>query len=161
MEAQEYLEKMKNTQNLLLDYINDEENNLEKLENLYYILKNIENMHQLTSTIHLITSIIDYHHRSNNFFEKISKIILFLKDVIKKHYSNSEIFCFFKNNNKIIVFLSEENIIKLDEFDSIGMVSFANSGQLIELNSIPKKRPLLSDTPSEYVDMEKNMLKSL
>ena len=157
MKVQEYLEKMKNTQNLLLDYIDAEENIQKKFENLIIILKNIENKHQLTSTIHLITSIIDYHYRSNNFFEKIFKIILFLKDAIKKNYSNSEIFWFFKNNEKIIVFLSEEKIINLDEFESIGISLYAEKGRFIDLKSIPKERPLLSNTPSEYVDIPQNI----
>ncbi|KAK8897751.1 hypothetical protein M9Y10_015716 [Tritrichomonas musculus] len=122
MYVQEYLAKMKELQNLLLDYIDDEVNDQNKFQNLISFIKSqkiISNKHQLTELIHLIASIIDYHYRTINFYENIFNIILFIKEELKHYYTNYEIFNFFKNNKRVILFLSEENIINLEELEQI------------------------------------------
>ena len=57
---------------------------------------------------------IDYHFRTISFFEKIFKVILILKDHIKKHFTNIEIFDFFQNT-RILLFLSQEKILNFDK----------------------------------------------
>ena len=119
MEVRHYLGKMNEIQNTFLKYIDDENDSQEEIQKLIKILKDFQvlsNKHMLTSTIHFIASIIDYHYRTNSFFKKIFQIILFLKDEIKKNYSNFEIFNFFKNNKKVLLFLSQEKILIFDQF---------------------------------------------
>ena len=115
---QEYLNRMIEVQYLLLEYIDDDSNDKEKFNELIQLFndqKIFENKHQLRSVIHLLASIIDFHYRTNFFYNKIFNIILFLKDELLKNYSNFEIYYFFKNNQRIILFLSEEKIITLDK----------------------------------------------
>lgn len=72
-------------------------------------------MHELDSTLRLILNIANNHHRSNDFFSKIEKIILIFKNEIKQSYSNLDIFNNFKSNKRILLFLIEEKIMKMDK----------------------------------------------
>ena len=117
MNAHEYLKKMSDVHNLLLDYIDEEVNEQEKLNNFLKFFnshKIVEDKHLITSTIHLLSSIINYHHRATNFFNKIFNIILFLKNEFPQNYSDFEIFEFFKRNKRVILFLIKEKIINLN-----------------------------------------------
>ena len=69
----------------------------------------------MTSLFHLITKISNNHYRFPYFFEKIQKILLDLKDSIIKNYTNYEIFHIFKSNKRLLLFLIEEKILKIDE----------------------------------------------
>ena len=55
------------------------------------------------------------HHRSSDFFTKIEKIILYFEAQIQQFYSNHQIFNLFKRNKRILLFLIERNLLKLDE----------------------------------------------
>ena len=117
MEVKEYLDKMMEVQNLFLTFLDDEninQNNLIVLINYIDDQRIRQDKHHLTSFLHLFSSIVDYHHRTINFYDKSFQIILFLKDDLKRNYSNLEIFNFFRNNCRIILFLIEEKIIYVD-----------------------------------------------
>lgn len=119
MEVQEYIDKMILIQTILLKYLDDEDNDQEELKFLLKLFNDQKifcNKHLLRSVIRLLSTVIDYHHRLSNFFDKIFKIILSLKDELKRNFSNIEIYNFFKYNTKIILFLSEEKIIFFDKF---------------------------------------------
>ena len=62
----------------------------------------------------MITRIANYHYRSSNFYDKIIKIILIFKDAIKNMFSNTEIFQIFQSNKRLLLFLFEENLLKLN-----------------------------------------------
>ncbi|KAK8839044.1 hypothetical protein M9Y10_032510 [Tritrichomonas musculus] len=154
-----YLEKMNEIQNILLQYIDEEDNTQEKYQNFVKLFTNhkiFENKHLLTSVIHLLASIIDYHYRKINFFDKIFKIILFLKDEIKKNYSNLEIFNFFKSNKKVILFLSQEKIIT---FDKLIVSKLCNDDGISETNMYfyPEIKGFLDDNCDLPIDNTDNI----
>ena len=117
MDVQNYLNKMNEIRNILLEYIDEEADDQGKFQNLIDIFKTNKiqgNKHLLASTIHLLSSIIDNHYRKIYFFNKIFNIILFFKEELAKYFTNFEIYDFFRNNKRVILFFIEEKIINLD-----------------------------------------------
>ena len=118
MEVQEYLTIMNRIQNILLEYLDNEDgiqDNFNKFIKLLTHHKIQDDKHKLAAVLYLISVIINYHYRTTNFFDKIFNIILFLKPYIQKNYTNREIFNFF-SNKKVLLFLIKEKLISCDKF---------------------------------------------
>ncbi|KAK8835835.1 hypothetical protein M9Y10_040383 [Tritrichomonas musculus] len=111
----EFIDKMKNFQELILKFINSEN----KEQSVFYLnqFKELSDSHQIRKDkeelkilLRLIVSVSVIVHRPPNFFPKIEQLLkLFLKD-IKKYYSNAEIFQIFKLNKRVLLFLYAEEI---------------------------------------------------
>ena len=109
--------KMRSIQDLILEYLDNEEENNQNFSDLVALLthqENITDVKDLKPILFLISKITKNHHRSSFFFEKIKKIINFLKNPIKQLFSNSDIFNIFKKNRRILLLLIELEIIKVD-----------------------------------------------
>ncbi|KAK8880721.1 hypothetical protein M9Y10_003408 [Tritrichomonas musculus] len=118
MNAQNYLGKMQSIQNILLQYIEDSEKSEENYQNLIQLLddhKIREDKHSLKSLLYLISKISDNHYRGKDFFSKIEQILRKFKDDIVKYFTSLEIFNIFKSNRRVLLFLIEQQIIKIDE----------------------------------------------
>ena len=118
MSSQEYLDMMKEIQENILNFLEEEARTDENLLLIEDKLNNSiisDNHYILLSLLHLISKIGNNHYRFPNFFSKIEKILLIFKEDIKKHFSNSEIFNIFKSNKRILLFLIEQQIIVIDE----------------------------------------------
>ncbi|KAK8875970.1 hypothetical protein M9Y10_006151 [Tritrichomonas musculus] len=127
MEIQEYLNHMKEIQQSLLKYIEEDKNDEENFHNLSKIFheqKIRHHRHKLKSLFHLIVQISNNHRRPPGFFDKISMVLLKFRNKINKHFSNFEIFNIFKSNKRIILLLFEENILKMDESIALSMTHF-------------------------------------
>ena len=77
-EIANYLDKMKEVQKAVLDYIENGSNSEEDLENLnkFFDEKNLRNnKHELKATLRLRAQISNDHHRSPIFLTKIQKIV--------------------------------------------------------------------------------------
>ncbi|KAK8849272.1 hypothetical protein M9Y10_018640 [Tritrichomonas musculus] len=118
MDIQEYIEKLRNIQQSILTFIENEDNNEENYENFNNNLEeqNIKNdQEDLKIFLHMIAKISNNHHRSINFFMKIEKILDTLKTDIQSNFTNSEIFEIFRGNKRILLFLIEEKIVNIDK----------------------------------------------
>ena len=118
MGIQEYLTKMSSIQKLILSYIEYEASSLKPVANLMEIfnnLKALKDKHELKSVLHMLSNIADNHHRGPCFFERIEKIINFLKLDMKSNFSNFSIFNIFKSNKRILWFLIKEEIITVNK----------------------------------------------
>lgn len=73
-----------------------------------------ENLEEFRLFIRLLMIISNYHYRYSGFFKKIEQIILHFKNLIKQNYSNYEIYRLFCSNRRIVLFLIEQKIIKMD-----------------------------------------------
>lgn len=118
MNLQQYLDEMKTIQCNILDFIDDEINKEENFQNIQIIFED-ENfcctLNKLKLVLRMIANISNDHHRELDFFDKIEKIIILLKENIKKYLSNSDIFNIFKINKKILLFIIEEKMIIIDD----------------------------------------------
>lgn len=114
----EFFERMKNVQENIIELIESEEDIEESHENFKKIINDaniFEDSTKFKLVLRIISSITKNHHREENFFAKIQKIIVLMKDKIKQTFSNMEIFDIFKNQKKVILFLIKEEIIIIDE----------------------------------------------
>ncbi|KAK8834293.1 hypothetical protein M9Y10_033172 [Tritrichomonas musculus] len=115
MTLPEYLDKKKNIQKDILDYL--DEGNEESYNNLIKLLDELkfdENKNELKSILQLINAISANHHRSTDFFDKIEKILSNYKSIIKQTLSNAEVFNIFCRNKRILLFLLQEDLITVD-----------------------------------------------
>ena len=101
----EYLNKMKTVHNLILEYLDNEEDNT-KFGELVNLL-NFQNPQSCTIELNSVL----HHHRNPLFFDKIKKIIFHFKKEIIQTFSNIEIYNIFKNNKLILLFLIDEAIM--------------------------------------------------
>lgn len=119
MDEYAYLEKMNAIQNILLEYIDDEEKDQTKFRRLLELFQSQkiqEDKHLLTSVLHLLATIANYHYRTHDFYNKVFKLIQYLKDSITKYYSNHEIYNFFRINKRVVLFLFEEKMMIMDDY---------------------------------------------
>ncbi|KAK8835741.1 hypothetical protein M9Y10_040560 [Tritrichomonas musculus] len=118
MSIKQFLDELKEIHKNLLEYLDNES---EMEVNFQILTKNFDNynirkdQHILKSLLRLLLNIANNHHRHPTFFNKIEKIILIFKDQIEQSFSNIEIYNIFKENKRILLFLIEEKILKLDE----------------------------------------------
>lgn len=105
-------------ENLVLQFLNNENNCEENYQNLIQFLNDLDiknNHHELSLFLHLIEKIAKRYYHTKDFFAKIDKIIaIFLKE-IKKYFSNMEIFNIFKGSKRILLFLIENKILILNK----------------------------------------------
>ena len=105
---------MKETQQKIIDFIEDDEEIEEKLQNLRFFIDDLEikkNIHKFRSFLYLVANISNNYHRSKDFFSKIAKIILILKNLITQKLTNSEIFK--RIINELFYFFMKKKSLKL------------------------------------------------
>lgn len=157
MDLNEYLEKMRGIQKELLEYLDNEENIEETFINLINIFdsqKIKENRHELKSILRLILKITKNHYRYPNFFSKIEKIINFLKDEIKKKFSNFEIFMIFKTSKRILLYLLKENIMSIDTNISAIMMNEKYKKANYHFYFFSEMKPFLDSKLREEIEKE-------
>ena len=119
MNSEGYLDAMKDIQENILNFLDEEDNSEENfiiLESKFNDKKIKDHSYELLSLLHLISKIGNNHHRFPNFFSKLEQILLIFKEDIKKYFPNSEIFNIFKSNKRILLFLIEQQLIIIDEY---------------------------------------------
>ena len=128
MNGQQYLNMMKELQQAFLNILDDERDSqdysrIKEIINDESILKN---QYIMKPILKLILKISNNYYRTFNFFPKIEKILLIFKDQILQIFSNDELFDFFKNNKRILLFLINESFLTLDSsiFDKINDEKF-------------------------------------
>ena len=117
----EYLEKMKQIQEFLLEYSDEEDNEQIKYQKIIQILasSNIrKDKNDLKSFLIMMSNIIENRYQSNKFCQKIFDIISYIKNDIINFFSNIEKYNIFKRNPKIIVYFIEEKMIINDKLIS-------------------------------------------
>ena len=114
---QEYLNKIKEIQKSLLDFLESENDVEENFQNLIFHLVEHDirsSRQEMKIFLYLISKIVKNHNRESNFFEKIKKTLQYLKDDIKSNLSNYEIFKIFKSNKIILLFCIQNEILNFN-----------------------------------------------
>lgn len=119
MNIQNNIENKKIIQNKILEYIEDVNNDnnngsFDKLKQIFDDQKISENVEEFEEFLRLIANISCNYQRNPEFFNKIEAIILLFKKDIRDHFSNAYIYKIFEKNQRIILFLINENIMVLD-----------------------------------------------
>lgn len=118
MEIQRYIDKLKNFQGLLIDFIDSSENAEEEnkiLANIFKDFNLLNNKEDMLEICGILSAIAKYHHRSSYFHDKIQNIILYLKKYLISNFTNFDIYFIFKDNKLILLILLTNQIIQIDE----------------------------------------------
>ena len=98
----------------------EEESNIEEnYENFIQVLNDqqvLNDHHEFKELLYLINDIANNRKRTNNFYNKIERILERMKNKILKTFKKTEIFELFKDNKRLLLFLIEEKIITIDEY---------------------------------------------
>ena len=156
MNISEYLNRKGEIQRKLLEFI-DQQDDIEL--NFHNLISDLEedkihtNVGELKLFLHLINQISINHHREPNFFDKIFRILTYLKEYIKKSFTNKEIFNIFKNNKRTLLFLITEKIITIDE-NIFQMISHGKYSKMRYYDYfLPEMDSFLKNNPSFYQNL--------
>lgn len=75
MNTQIFLDKMKDIQANILEFINDNESDYEKIVKIFDDQIIRENQHELKTVLHLLVKICNNYRRTPSFFLKIDQIL--------------------------------------------------------------------------------------
>ena len=120
-EIKKYVAGKKEIYNILLKLLEDSESNETDFQNFIEIINNQQNeeiREKFTHFFQLITNIANNHHREESFFQTIFQIINHFQLIIKKTFSNIDIYNLFKSNKLILLYLFEKEIIVIDDIIS-------------------------------------------
>ena len=111
---QDYFQKMKSIQELLLEFLENEDSQEANFQNLIKKIDDLkikESKYDLKILLHMISKIANYH----KYLSKIEQILKAIAKEIKQSFSNLDIFNIFKDDKLILLFLLNEKIIIPDK----------------------------------------------
>lgn len=118
MDYQEYINQKKELYSNVIQFFEcekeDADTSFEDLINIIISQKIQGNYNELKLFLKLIIDICCNHSRSNDLLNKFEKIIRYLKENIKKNFTNSELYELTKINNLILLYFIQEKIIHID-----------------------------------------------
>lgn len=117
-EIHNYLEKKKQLQKKLLDFVEIDGDNQKEFQLLLQICKeqNIPgDRNEFLAFLYLLCVISINHYRNSKFLKNIEQILFNFRDDISKSFTYYEIFHIFKYSKRIIFFLIQNEMIILDK----------------------------------------------
>lgn len=161
MSFEQLTKELKEIQESLLIFLEDESDGEEKYQDFLKVLRTSQitkSRQEIQLLLKLINQIGVNHRRNCNFIKKIEQVLEYLEDDIRKYFSNPEIFKIFEYNKRILLFLFELEIIIIDEC----IVSLITSDRYEQLNYseyfLPEISPFLT---KKFIDKYKNQNKIL
>lgn len=117
MEFKEFLDKMRDIQALILEYLDDEDGKASYNDLVQKIddTKIRENKEELVIFFNLIVQISGNRRRSPGFFDKIIHILQYFKNDYRNIFTNMEIFNIFKKNKRVLLYFIDEKILNIDD----------------------------------------------
>lgn len=167
MAAQACLNMLREIQNHFLEYIDkdDDEKNLQILSKAIDDNKIRENRSLLKMLMLLIYQIGTFYPHGNNFFNKITQVILIIKDDIIKTFSPGELINLLSPNSRLILILFDEKIVTVDEqiaenlssryfvFEKKPFISQEEYNSVLEEEPNIDEKRHLGENDSEYADL--------
>ncbi|KAK8835619.1 hypothetical protein M9Y10_042332 [Tritrichomonas musculus] len=125
----EYIEKKKKNQESIVSFIDSDKGIMHKdniiFQNLIQQLNDEQirrDQQEMLSFLYIISSISKHHHRNAFFFSKIEYLLREYKKEICHFFTSEKLFRIFGSNKRILLFLIEENFLKLDQSISDTMI---------------------------------------
>ena len=141
------IDKMQEVQKELLKYLDEENDEVFSFNNLMIIIeknKIKENAHEFKLFLRLLINISNYHKSGPGFFNKVERILNFLKEDIKSAFTSNIIFNFSKTNRKILLFFIKEKIVIIDEHMAKDLVD-NSSDEYYRYYFYPEIKPFIND----------------
>ena len=162
MSSEKFVEKMKNIQSILLEFLEDESDADDKYENFVDLVsthKIINDHYEFKALLQLTSIIGNDYHRIPNFISKVERVLRHFKQDLQKYFSNSEIFQIFKVNKRMLLFLLEEKMMIIDEY----IFSIITSSEYVEKNYCeyfqPEIKPFVTEENIEKYGSKNKSLK--
>ena len=114
----EYVEKKRENYESFLQFLENEDSTDDDFQSIIKIFETQEfgeNIEEFEQFLQLLKNIANEHQRNKNFINKIMEILQHFKNQIKQTFSNFKIFKIFKSNQLILLFLFDNEVIKMDE----------------------------------------------
>lgn len=150
MSSQEFIDKMKKIQESLLEFIDSQdciEDKFQKLKIIFDNQKIRDNTNNLKLFFRILIDITNNHIRKANFYHKIELILIYFKKDIITNYSNCEIFNIFKKNKRVLLFLINECVLKIDHFVFQNMTDEKYIDYKYHLYLMPEIKSYLDENP--------------
>lgn len=115
--AEEYIQRKKELQKNLLAYLTVSEDAEENYQNFIKVIndqKIYEKKYEFIEFLHLFSNICNNHNQSPTFWTKVEKIFGEIKNSLETFSINNTIFNIFSKNKKILLYLINQKIIKID-----------------------------------------------
>ena len=165
MSIEKYIEKIKNIEEILLEFLDTEANTEEYFLNLTKIIdknKICSDKHELALFLHIISKLSKNRHRYHNFISNLEKFLRYYSNDIQKKLTNSEIFKIFKGSKRILLFLFEEKIITLDKYIIQQLISYKFRKAKYPQYFSPEIKPFMNeDWFPKYKQNENEWIKEL
>lgn len=118
MEIEAYIKEAKELYSSISNFLNSEDDFKEEFSTLTKTIENqeiIKSREKFTKFLQLLYCIGDNHQRTANLFNKLCIIFQYLNDIGQFPISDQEIFEIYKRNKRLLLFLFENNFLKLSE----------------------------------------------
>lgn len=83
--------------------------------NIFKNLKKESKKDRMREILYIISKIANHHHRSPDFFNKIEYLLKFFQNDIKQTLSNSQLLKIFSDNQRILLFLFNDQFLEKDK----------------------------------------------
>lgn len=148
-----YIDEKKEYYDQILRFI-DDENDYDTLTNFLEKIDFTVSKYEFKLFFDLIISIANNHKRHPNFFNNISKIILYFKEHIKRTFTNFEVFDIFKSNKLILLFLFDNEIISVDKRIYIELIRIKESNGIGYCDFFfPEIKKYLEEDNNNFIDI--------
>ena len=114
-----YIDIMRNIQDEILKAFDPKKDSESLKDDLIYNLSKfniLNNNDVFRSFLHLLSKIYENRHQFQDNLKIIESIIIHYKKYILDIFQNCEIFTIFKNDNRLLLFLINSEILKIDKF---------------------------------------------
>ena len=118
MDIESLINQMKEIQDNLLKYLDNESDVEEYYQNFIQLLDNYDIFNKPSEfklVLHLLLQISINHHRYTHFYEKFNTILTYFKDTIIKYFNSNEIFDIFSEDKVLILFLIQNDAIQIND----------------------------------------------
>lgn len=108
MSVHQYIDKIKFIQNQIIQYIDSEESVEEYFVNVVRSINDNQiqkSRYDMKIILYFLLALSNNHHRYYDFFSKIEKIILYMKEEIIDSITGHELFDIFESNKRVLLFL--------------------------------------------------------
>ena len=156
MEIQEYVIKLKEFYEAFMLFLS--ESSIQDDKSIKNIIDNHINSYEKYDhkmLLLIISRIADNHHRSQNFTDKVKKMLQYYLPQIKQIFTDLEIFSIFENNKQILLFLIEQKIIKFDE-SIINFINIKSINNQYKAYFYPEIKDFLDENESKWIEKELN-----
>ena len=118
----DYIERKKKLQESIIYYI-ENENEISNRDSIFFknLIQQIndeqicQDRQEMLSFLYMISSISKHHRRFDNFFFKIENLLLEYKKEICNFFTAEKLFSIFKSNKRILLFLIEQKMLKINQ----------------------------------------------